>query len=203
MKKGRFTSRLIMAVLLFLITLFAVYFMLRTLKSYSSNSFVLFESVQNMHKERENTIRSKSVFLDNIERIQSLGVHVIKSQDEIPFIVSKIEEYAEDVGVNIVVNSISLNETKEGDTSSGRSLSIEITANGSFGSLLNLMKMFENADYIMTTEEYYLREVVIIQPNRLGGEVTYRDISYNDDSSTVSNKTWMLGTKVLIETNIK
>ncbi len=199
MKPINFTSRLIVSSVILLLSITGIFFGVRVLRKYNSDSFVLYESIQNLHKERENTIKSKNVFLNNLDKIESLSNHIVSSEEEIPYLASKIEEYADSVGSDITINSISLSEPGK----SNRIISLDIDAIGSFDKLLKTMKMIENAEYVINMNEYSLREVAIIQPNRAGGSVTYRDISFTGDSSFATSTTWMLSAKLTLNTNIK
>lgn len=205
MKRSNFTSRILFASLILLVSLTGVYLGIRFLISYSSSSFVLYESIQNIYKERENTIKSKSIFLANLSRIQSLSKHIVSSQEEIPYVVSQIEEYADSLKADITINSINLEDVKDTgeNNQSGRKLILDTNVVSSFDNLIKMLKMIENSDYIISIDEYNLREVAILEPNRPGGSVTYRDISFTDDSLSINKKTWMLGLKLSLKTNIK
>ena len=210
MQQNNFKSKLLIAVVVFLITIVSIAIGFIALRFYSSKSFVLNASIENLNKERSSAVLSKTVFLDNEEFINILNFHTINNENQIPEIVTNLENYAESIGASITINTINLEEEKKSAASEdkekpspSRKLKIEAVANGDFNDLLNLIKLFENGDYVLNIDEYSIRQVVVLPASKPGSGPSFRDVSPNDDSINLPNKTWYLDIKMSASTNIK
>ncbi len=224
MKTNNFTSRLLIAVAIFLATVFAIVVGFLLLRRYYSRAFVLNASIKNLKEERLNSSRSKEVFLQNEKSIEVLKSHEVKNRDEIPLLVEALESYALDLEISLDVKTINLDETKKvakvlqptdslpdsktapaeaAKKESGKNLTIEISSDGDFDKLLKLLQLFENGDYVLAMDSYSLRQVVVLESTRPGGEPIYRDVRSNDDTDADAIKTWALDAKLIVPTNIK
>ena len=75
-----------------------------------SSTFVLNASMSNQVKEKENSIKTKKLFLENSDYISKMNKHTILNEDQIPNFVEMLEMYAEKVNTSIEVSNISVGE---------------------------------------------------------------------------------------------
>lgn len=226
MKQTNSTSKILIGAVIFLVTIAAIIFGFFVLRHYYSKSYVLTASIKNLNEERENSSKSKEVFLENKPAIDILNAHTITSESQIPMLVESLEAYALDLEISVDIKTINLEQKSKvakvleptntapdtknlapGDTTVkkevGRNIIIETASNGDFDKLLKLLQLFENGDYLANVDSYSLRQVMVLEPTRSDGEPIYRDIRGNEEIPEDAILTWSLDAKLLIPTKIK
>ncbi len=226
MKSNNSTSKILIGVVIFLITIAAIIFGFFVLRHYYSKSYVLTASIKNLNEERDNSSKSKEVFLENKSAIDILNSHTITSESQIPLLVESLEAYALDLEISVDIKTITLEQKSKvakvleptsttPDTKNlasedttvkkevGRNIIIETASNGDFDKLLKLLQLFENGDYLANVDSYSLRQVMVLEPTRSDGEPIYRDIRGNEEIPEDAILTWSLDAKLLIPTKIQ
>ncbi len=217
MKPSNFKSRLFVSSALLAAAILAICFGITILRKYSSKSYVLSKSTQNILKEKEEASKTRTLIASSEQNIAELAKHNITRQEEVPLIVENLESYADSLGLPLTINTINVGADQKAKTSTKedaatkdaplarkqtKELTIELTSNGSFGNLLKLIKLFENGDYILKIPQFSLKQVIMSDPGAFGGAPVFLDISPSN-INPIGNKTWLLRAKLTILTNIK
>jgi uncharacterized protein involved in exopolysaccharide biosynthesis len=203
MKPSNFKSKLLIAIVFFVAILAAVFFGFMSLTKYSSQSFVLSKSIENITVHSKNSLKTQTLLSENQARIDSLSSHTISRQDQIPSVVELIESYADSLKLPIKINNINFIDASKGGP---KKLVIDITTNGSFSDLIKILKIFENSDYNISIDRYSIKQALVTQGGH-GSSPSFVDVPSSTDSQTSSNanqiKTWVLSARLSIVSSIK
>jgi hypothetical protein len=213
MKPNNFRNKFLIALFFCLLVLGAIVLGFNLIIKYSSRIFVLNKLVQNINFENENSLKTKLLLDDNIKNFDNLKSHTIDKEDEVPMVVGEIESYADDLNIPIKINSINvvnLNKKRDSDSENpeaspalGQILKIEIQSNGDFNSLVKLLKLFENSNYVISVDKYHLRQVISSGYNAGSGDLVFNEINPNSQINLDQTKIWLLSASLSITTNIK
>jgi hypothetical protein len=203
MNPNNFKSKLFISISFFIIVSAAVFFGFWILVKYSSNSFVLSKSIENIKNYSENSSKTQALISENQKLIDGLDSHIITQQDQIPYIIELIESYADSLKLSIKINNINfLNIDKD----SPKKLSVDITTNGSFSDLIKILKIFENSDYNINIERYSIKQAIVTQVGP-GSSPIFVDVpAANDANSNFGEsqaRTWVLSARLSIMSSIK
>jgi len=219
MKLNKFKGRLLIAILFFILVSGAIFFGFTLIRKYSSKLFLLSESIKTLTQESDNSSKTKKLIIENSELFNTLKIHTIIKDDEIPMIIDEIEIYGNDLNLPITINNISLGgESKnkksspalsdtqntksdtEKEKSPTKKLAIEVSSYGDFSQILKLIKLFENSNYILSVDQYSLKQMLIIPSNKVGETVIFKEQSQNNknESDTKLKKVWVLNAKLVM-----
>ncbi len=219
MMQNKFLRNIFILGIVFIFIISAIFWGVKSLVSYTSQGFVLSNSVKNIVEENQLSAELRYNLTANAASLDNLNTHLIKEEDDVPKLAAEMESFADSLGISFVINSINIGEPKaknskaapkkeevkpEGDKTALRAnpMYIEITAMGDFGKIMKFITLLENSNYAINFSDYSFKQMGLIESRNSGSGLTPVEIK-EENKLQIKKITWVFTAKLMVNTYIK